>query len=244
MVSKYFKEFDKKIVKKTATKSSSSQKAGAKKTTAKKAGKVSVDIKALKEKLQNIIVADLTIDSLRPIDSEGFSPDGADLVVYRKYCGDIIDIMNGYVPYELLYGTFFVVPEINKKTLPELLNRVMTVKKLNRFSSNEVDDIQTVIPAFIISFGTDYSLLELKNEIINYYLANNVKSEFEFDLLMISNIGTVVKNWREGNFIALETKEDTGMWFFILMNEYLESEREIEIDFRKYVKKDIVYNEY
>ena len=152
--------------------------------------------------------------------------------------------MNGYVPYELLYGTFFVVPEINKKTLPELLNRVMTVKKLNRFSSNEVDDIQTVIPAFIISFGTDYSLLELKNEIINYYLANNVKSEFEFDLLMISNIGTVVKNWREGNFIALETKEDTGMWFFILMNEYLESEREIEIDFRKYVKKDIVYNEY
>ena len=62
---------------------------------------------------------------------------------------------------------------------------------------------------------------------------------------MILHKGIVVKNWRERrSFIALETKEDTFMWFFILMNEYLDVKREQNIDFRKYVKKEVVYNEY
>ena len=62
---------------------------------------------------------------------------------------------------------------------------------------------------------------------------------------MILHKGIVVKNWREKrSFIALETNEDTFMWFFILMNEYLDVKKEHNIDFRKYVKKEVVYNEY
>ena len=88
-------------------------------------------------------------------------------------------------------------------------------------------------------------MMEIKNDILNYYTNNNIDSEHEFDIMMIADKGIIVKNWREPrSFIALETQEDTMMWFFILMNEYLDVKSEVEIDFRKYVRTEKTYREY
>ncbi len=240
MISKYFKDFDKRIVRKKK------QAAGTdKKKSGSRASKATIDIKTLKATIAGIIPSTLKVDSVKAIDSSGFSPDGVDLLVYREYCPDIINIMGGYVPFETIYGMYHIVQELTKDSLVEVFNKIATAKKLNVFAVAQEDTERTYIPSFIVAAHTKYNFQELKNDIVNYYLSKNIEHQNEIDILMVLNRGIVVKNWREKrSFIAIETNDDTNMWFFILMNEYLEVNRQIAIDFRKYVKKDVVYSEF
>lgn len=240
MIGKYFKDFDKKILK------IKKPVAGAQEGKGKTVTRASVDLRMMKESLSKIVPSRLKVDSVKPIDSSGFSPEGVDLVVYEEYCQDMLELMGGHVPSELLYGMFHIVPNLAKESLTEVLNKVATAKKLNMYAAlPEEEGTMSHIPSFIIAASSKYQFSELKNDIINYYLSKNTGYRHELDILMIMHKGIVVKNWREKrSFIALETKEDTFMWFFILMNEYLDQKKETAIDFRNYVKKDVIYNEY
>ena len=241
MIDKYFKDFDKKIIAKSKTAAKDSSKKGDAKSGAGK----TIDLKMLKEALSGIIPVGLIVESVKPIDSTGFSPECVDLVAYKEYCPDIIKLMDGYVPCELIYGLYHIIQNFNKDSLVDILNKVITAKKLNRYSANPDEMQQNHIPSFVIAASTNYQFNDLKNDIVNYYLSKNIEYQFEIDILVILQKGIVVKNWREKrSFIALETKEDTTMWFYILMNEYLDVNKDITVDFRKYIAKDVVYNEY
>jgi hypothetical protein len=259
MLYKYFNDFGKDIVtvrkgsKAAVTKKDTVQKGAAQKGTAKKGThakaadvrQVSVDMGKLKEHLSRIIPSHLTIAAAKPIDGSGFSPDGADLIVYREYCKDIIKIMNGYVPCEIIQGTFHVLPFLDRNSLVEVVNRIATVKKIDRFSNIPEEASIVPIPSFVIVFETSYEFTELKNDIINYYMNKSIEHTFEMDIMLIVNKGIVVKNWREKrSFYVLETGLDSMLSFFILMNEYLEMNRGKELDFRNYAKKDVQYKEY
>jgi hypothetical protein len=233
MLKSYFLDLNKKIVKKSAGKKGAASKSAS-----------GVDEKLLTEKLSGIIPERLKIEKAKLLDSSGFSPEGADLIVYREYCADIVKLFNGYVPYELIYGSIFIVNDLTKTTLADVINRVATVKKINRFSETES---KYTVPAFIIANASaDYPLAELKNDILNYYMSRGIEGESEFEIMALLNRGVLVKDWHQGNrsFAALETLEDTIMWFYILFSEYLEVEREDEFDLRKYVRNDKVYKEY
>ena len=73
---------------------------------------------------------------------------------------------------------------------------------------------------------------------------NNIAETLQFEILVVINQGIVIRDWHQKTYVSLETGEDTMVYFFILMNEYLDAERESELDFRKYVKTDRSYNEY
>ncbi len=242
MIAKYFKDYDKRILKKKKA----STKAPAKKGKSVAGAGGAIDIKTLRENLSGIIPSFLKLDTVKVIDSTGFSPEGVDLVAYREYCPDIIDIMGGYVPYELVHGLYHVVQDLGRDSLLDVLGKIATAKKLNMYAAEQVEDeAPAALPSFVIAASSKYQFIELKNDIINYYLSKNIDYRNELDILVILNKGIVVKNWREKrSFIALETKEDTFLWFFILMNEYLDVKNIQDIDFRKYVKKEIRYNEY
>ncbi len=242
MLKNYFIDFSKKTIKKAAISKASSGKASPK-GTAKK-GTMNFDAAAFTEKLDGIIPQNLRVKALKPVDSSGFSPDGADLIVYREYCRDIDKVMNGYIPYELIHGAFFMVNDLTKSSLADLFGRVATVKKINRFTE-EAGTFS--IPSFVVAGNNpDYTLQQLKNDVMNYYMSKNVSSESEFEIMMILNSGLLIKDWHRGEhrYIGLETGEDTMMWFFILMNEYLDVEREEVFDIRKYVRTEKTYNEF
>lgn len=239
MISKYFKDFDKKVVKKKKTDGQPHPGKG------KALHKPTLDVKHLRDMLAGVIPSHLSIDAIKPIDSAGFSPDGVDLVAYQKYYPEIINLMGGYVPYELVFGMYHLVQNLDKESLLDVLGKTATAKKLNMFAMNQEGEERVHIPSFVVAASSKYQFIELKNDIINYYLAKNIEYQYEIDIIMILHKGIIVKNWREKrSFIALETNDDTFMWFFILMNEYLDVKRALNIDFRKYVKKEVVYNEY
>ena len=204
MLKNYFIDFNKKIIKKSAAAKGTSAKGSAAKGSAKK-GSVSIDIPAFIQKLDGIIPQKLKVDALKPVDSSGFSPDGADLIVYNEYCRDIKNLMNGYIPFELIHGAFFIVNDLNKSSLAEVFSRVSTVKKINHFTE-EAGSFS--IPSFIIANNNpDYTLPEIKNDIMNYYMSKNVASDSEFEIMMIHNGGLLIKDWHKGDhrFIGLET---------------------------------------
>jgi hypothetical protein len=71
-------------------------------------------------------------------------------------------------------------------------------------------------------------------------------TDSEFEILMVYNEGLLIKDWNKGDhrYIGLETGDDTFMWFFLFINEYLDIEREDVFDARKYVRSEKVYNEF
>jgi hypothetical protein len=203
------------------------------------------DLSAIQEHLARIIPSNLVLSTVKPVDNSGFSPEGADFIAYREYCRDIVQIMNGHVPCELVHGTFHIVPELNRESLYEALKRVINVKKVDRFSNTAGEESIVPIPAFIIALESEYSFMDLKNDLVNFYINKSVEHVHEMDLMMIMNRGIVVKNWREKrSFIALQTDADSMLSFFILMNEYLDMGREKDLDFRAYTRKDVQYKEF
>ena len=72
------------------------------------------------------------------------------------------------------------------------------------------------------------------------------EAESEFEIFGIINYGIIIKDWHQGkrSFVALETGEDTLLWFYVLMNEYLDENRDDEFDLRSYVRADTSYNEF
>lgn len=237
MLKNYFSDFVKKSAKKTASKKNAS----AKNTSS---ADQKINITALIGKIRGIIPLNLEVESLKPVDSSGFSPEGADYIIFKKYCRDIATLMNGYIPYELIHGGLFIVDDLAKTTLADALNRVAALKKINKFAESENT---FSVPCFIFADCTrEYPLLDLKNDVSNYYLSKGFETDSEFDLLAIHNFGILIKDWHSGkrSFVALETGEDTLMWFVILMNEYLDIERDGEFDLRRYVKGEKTYNEF
>jgi len=238
MFKKFFIDVDKKLLKKGA---GGKTEKGA---TKSKTGGLNIDSAVLIEKLDGLVPRKLRIGPLKPIDSSGFSPDGVDFIAYHEYCRDIDKILGGYIPYELIQGAFFVINALNKNALADALNRVLTVKKLDHFSE---EGGKFSIPSFIIANNNkEYPLHALKNDIMNFYISKNTAVESEFEIMMVYNEGLLIKDWEKGGhrYIGLETGDDTLMWFFIIMNEYLDVEREDVFDARKYVRSEKVYNEF
>jgi hypothetical protein len=237
MFSKYFETAVHSLLKKPKT-----DKKGDKKTKSKEKKEL-IDIDTLKESLNKIVSSHFVIDSHKMIDPSGYSPEDVDLIAYKEVYRDITSIMEGFIPCELVYGTYTVAPEINKGNLMDVLRKVVQAKKINRYTDRETQP--AIIPAFVIAFDADMNLAELKTSIIDNYMLMSADHASEVDIVAIFNKGLVIKNWRDKrSYIALETGKDTLMWFFILMNEYLDVDKDNEFDPRNYIRHAEKYNEY
>ncbi|MBN2040699.1 MAG: hypothetical protein JW864_11685 [Spirochaetes bacterium] len=251
MFSKYFEKLEKQLLKKPKTSKAADSKASkdkgkaaAKKGAASKTRAVpAVDLSALMDDLNKIIPSRLKLDSVKMTDPSGYSPEDIDFIAYHERYRDILAIMDGVVPCELVYGTFHVSPMLDKDNLNEILRKVVQAKKINRFTDDP--ESASMIPAFIVAYDTEFKLPDLKSILIENYMAMSIDSMSEIDIIVILNKGIVIKDWRDKrSYIALETGKDSFMWFFILMNEYLDVEKQNEFDPRNYVQHGEKYNEY
>ncbi len=242
MFSKYFEDLEKRLAKKPAGK-----KAPAGKGKPGKPGKHEpakpLSPAEIIQVISGIIPSHLKASALRIIDQSGYSPENVDFIIFRELYRDIESLMGGYVPSELVYASCFISPSLNHDSLKTVLGRVIQAKKVDRYTESDAE--KNIIPSFIIARGAEISLPDAKRAILDYYMSHSIDYSFEFDILVVLGAGMVIKDWREKrNFIALETGRDTLMWFFILVNEYLDVEKGRDLDLRAYVKRTEKYNEY
>lgn len=213
-----------------------------KKSTGKSHAKEEFDAKKIVNLLQDIIPHDFTISDKKPVDASGYVPKTVDYIAYYKKWNIIDQMMNGHIPSELIYGTFHIADKITQRQLPEILNNVALTKKLDKYSELEES---VLIPAFVIAGSCDIDMPQLKNAILDCYIERSIDTSLEFDIMMVVGKGLIIKDWREKRkFVALETEEDTLLWFFILMNEYLDVDKKHSLDLRNYVKETRRYREY
>lgn len=247
MFKKYFGELEQQLLKNAPAAQKgdkAASKKGKKTAAAAKAEKVtSASPLELMKSFEKIIPSRLSIGQLKLIDASGYSPEGIDFLIYKELCRDMVNVMEGYVPAELVYGCFHLCPVLNKENLGNVLNGVIQAKKINRYTEKEA--ATPLIPSFVVCYSMDFNFPDLKNAILDYYISRGIDNSFEFDVMIIINRGMIIKNWRDKrNFIALETGKDTMMWSFILMNEYFDVNKGDDLDIREYVKYTEKYNEY
>ncbi len=177
------------------------------------------------------------------VDSSGLRIDNADFFLVEDVFGKTEEIFSGGYPLELVGGTFTICEQINRKQLLEALVAAANTKKAGYYSDVKKNDV--FVPSFILAFDTTYSMEELKKAISEIYRENSVDPGFEFDIMLVLGTGIVIKDWnKKGNFIALETKDDSLKWFFIIMNEYLGLVKNSELDLRSYIANPKLYDEY
>lgn len=241
MFRNYFKALGDELIKACAP---SKAKKSAGKTAGKKGASAArgYDAKRIEEVLSKFVPVSYTVSGEKIIDPSGYSPENVDYIAYKKVFRDM-DAMMHAVPSELVYGAFFINSALTAVSLGETLTHVANMKKINRFS--EQGGGGQFIPAFVLAMDMKMSYQDLKNLVLDYYVSRSLDNVFEFDIMAVVNQGIVVKDWREKrSFKILDTGDDTMQWFFILMNEYLDVEKEESLDLRKYVKETAQYREY
>jgi hypothetical protein len=240
----YFKALGDEIIQACAPSKVKKGQEKAQKTSKKKTvvAPVAYDAKKLQEALSKFLPVTYTLSAEKIIDPGGYSPEGVDFISYKQIFRDMDNMLHG-IPSELVYGAFFINRELTAVSLSETLTQVANMKKINRFS--EQGGGGQFIPAFVLAMDMKMSYQDLKNLILDYYVSRSLDNVFEFDILAVVNQGIVVKDWREKRcFKILDTGDDTMQWFFILMNEYLDVEKNESLDLRKYVKETAQYREY
>jgi len=242
MFSAYFNQLQKQLLK-TYTKSSKKEAVSAP-VPAKAKKPAKKDYKPVMDAVSSMFSPEICVMSKKIADQSGYISDSADFIAVRKKFSAIDEIFHEAVPAELTAASFNVIEEVNHKQLTDVLIKAALIKKIDHYSEEAEDP--AFIPGFIIALHTTYSLSELKEAIIDIYDKDSVEPMFEFDIMMVLGKGLIIKNWREGarSFIALETGEDTMKWFFLLLNEYVESKTAKDLDLRSYVKEAVHYNEY
>lgn len=186
---------------------------------------------------------DLSVAHVALRDRSGYTPDMSDFTAFRSFARDTAALFGGIVPSELACGTFHVAPALDRKTLLESLVRVAHVKKCGRYEGNTEEP--PFIASFVLSFGSGYSLAEIREAVIETYRSQEVEAEFEVDIIAVLGTGLLVKKWDGSRaYAAIETGEDTLMWFYILMREYIDTGKGEPVDLRSLVLDQREYTEY
>ncbi|HRX15265.1 MAG TPA: hypothetical protein P5123_03035 [Spirochaetota bacterium] len=238
---KIYQTGDKKSVKKT-TKSS---KTAVKKSTEKslvKTTKSGGDYEDLIKAVNGMLPEGNIITRSKICDSTGISVDTADFIVSEKRFKGMELIFSEEMPVELVRGSYSICQKVNRKQLVETLINVANCKKVGQYEKKNEPPFHA---SFVIAFDSTYQMDELKKAVKEIYHENSVDPRFEMDLMIVLGKGIVIKDWsKKGNYIALDTKEDSLMWFYIIMNEYLSLATSQDFDLRNYIRNPKVYDEF
>ena len=192
---------------------------------------------------ESVLPDSLAVSHVALRDRSGYTPDMADFVAFRPIARDTSALFGGVIPSELACAAFHVAHSLDRKTLLESLVRVAHVKKCGRYEGSEAEP--PFIASFVLSFGSGYSLAEIREAVIETYRAQDVEPDFEVDIIAVMGRGLLVKKWDGSrSYAAIETAEDTLMWFFILMREYLDGDGAGSTDLRSLVLDQKEYTEY
>lgn len=176
-----------------------------------------------------------------------------DALIYDGWCQRYLDMTGGYILCENLYAFINIEQDLSTKALISHVDMTRTLKKL--YIGLEKDEIPeemkpqkpTPIPMFSLLFAykSDVPLLSHRKALNDAAQEKKILPEFETDLICVLGKGLIIKDWENnGAYKTLETGEDTLMWFYILLLEYLERDGPGAIHAREYIQNTKDYVEY
>lgn len=190
------------------------------------------------------------------IDSFGIRSNSIDCIVLNPSHPYTVDPINGKASIIFADGVDYAIevkPDLSqKKEIERALEQIRSVKKLTRIRkglAKTPDEIERAkrIPSFIFSDKTYIDIRTLISNIVDYYVANAVPKEEQFDMIIINNQAIIINYGQKTKFYKKDidaigicnTREDTLATFLILMNMIPKSEPEIDKNILGIYLKDI-----
>ncbi len=190
------------------------------------------------------------------IDSFGIRSNSIDCIVLNPSHPYTVDPINGKASIIFADGVDYAIevkPDLSqKKEVERALEQIRSVKKLTRIRkglAKTPDEIERAkrIPSFIFSDKTYVDIRTLISNIVDYYVANAVPKEEQFDMIIINNQAIIINYGQKTKFYKKDidaigicnTREDTLATFLILMNMIPKTEPEIDKNILGIYLKDI-----
>ena len=168
-----------------------------------------------------------------------------DLLIYRKWCAKFLDLTGGYVLSDSLYSFLSIEANLTAASLATHASLTRALKSLY-IGERQFQELEPV-PMFSILFayGSEHSLLFHKQSLMEISQEKEIPVNLEADLICVLGQGLIIKDWEiAGGYKVVETGDETLMWFYVLLMEYLDRDGRLNYNLRDYIKNNKEYNEY
>jgi hypothetical protein len=166
-----------------------------------------------------------------------------DLIVYKKWCKNFLKLTGGYVLTDQIYSFITIENELTTDSLLKHVEITQSIKTMYAMDYQLSEEKIIPIYSILFSYKSRVPLLSHKLSLVNASEEKNIPMTHEVDMVCILDQGMIIKDWEQGVFKIIETKEDTLMWFYILFIEFLDRDNELKLDLRSYIKEQKQYAE-
>jgi hypothetical protein len=166
-----------------------------------------------------------------------------DLIVYKKWCKNFLKLTGGYVLTDQIYSFISIENELTTDSLLKHVEITQSIKTMYAMDYQLSEEKIIPIYSILFSYKSRVPLLSHKLSLVNASEEKNIPMTHEVDMVCILDQGMIIKDWEQGVFKIIETKEDTLMWFYILFIEFLDRDNELKLDLRSYIKEQKQYAE-
>jgi len=166
-----------------------------------------------------------------------------DLIVYKKWCKNFLNLTGGYVLTDQIYSFFSIERELTTDSLLKHVELTNTIKTMYAMDYNLPEEKIIPLYSILFAYNSRVPLLSHKLSLVHASEEKSIPINCEVDLICVLNQGIIVKDWEQATFKIIETNEDTLMWFYILFIEFLDRDNELKLDLRSYIKEEKQYVE-
>lgn len=217
------------------------------KTEAKKKGsreKNQKDVETFISFLQSHLPDFFSVSTGKVRSKKHFLNRGIDVLVYHKKLPMIEAMSGGYILSEYLYSFLSVEAELTARALSTHVAMTNALKTLYRMETGEGEDRIVKLYSILFAYDTEDSLDHIRTALLKVSSEKDIPVNGEADMVCVLNKGLIIKDWENGSYQVIETAEDTLMWFYILLLEYLDRDGAVGFDPRSYVKQEKDYRQY
>lgn len=193
--------------------------------------------------LKNHLPGDFSVASGKIRSKKHLLSRGCDALIYQRWFPRLVEAAGGYVPSDALHAFVTIESQLNSANLTTHVNLTRAVKTL--YAGER--EFEAVIPVYSILFGysSERTLLLLRQDLKDFADEKQIPANLEPDMIVCLDRGLLVKDWESGGaYRVVETLEDTLLWFFILLVEYLDRDGRLNLNLRETVKVAREYNQY
>ncbi len=166
-----------------------------------------------------------------------------DLIIYKKWCKNFLKLTQGYVLVDQIYSFITIENELSTENLIKHIDLTQSIKTMYAMDYSISDERILPIYSVLFAYKSRIPLLSHKLTLIHTSQEKQIPINHEVDMVCIMDQGIIIKDWEQSTFKVIETNEDTLMWFYILLIEFLDRENELKMDLRSYIKEQKEYVE-
>jgi len=168
-----------------------------------------------------------------------------DIIIYHHYCPKIMDMTGGKFMVEFVHSAIEYEEVLSFDNVGVHINRIKDIKTLNVILADE--NAKQSIVGVTFSYSSDEHIKDLKRYILEFNKANNISimGGVSTDIFVVLNQGLIIADYTsDRKYVAIETRDDTLMWFYILFMEWIDTMAPRVYGLRDYIKRLERYPEY